>query len=117
MSYSNNPHTVYNGMMSAQRNMLLSSSVAVVMIGFSNTFEQKSIMLLVKLLAFSIFAISIFIGVEAVIDFHFYLDRHAATLPDHIPVDKWYRWAYVSYIYSVILVCIAIVFFLQKILI
>ena len=54
-SFSNNPQTAYNGLISGQRNMFLSSSVAVVIIGFSNTFDSPVVQFAVKLMGAFIF--------------------------------------------------------------
>lgn len=43
MTYSINPQSVYNGMISGQRNMFLSSSLAIAIIGFSNSFKNNKI--------------------------------------------------------------------------
>lgn len=117
MNFSNNPQAVYNGMMSGQRNMFLSSSVAVVMIGLSNKFKDKTVMWFVKLVAASIFILSIFIGLHTASDFQFYLDSIKAEAPSHIPLNSWYKWPFVSYVYSIILVIIGGFFFARKIIV
>ena len=43
MPFANNPHAVYNGLISGQRNMFLTSSIAVAMVGFSNTFKENNV--------------------------------------------------------------------------
>lgn len=115
-SYSNNPQSAYNGMISGQRNMFLSSTVAIAMIGFSNNFKNKSIMLITKTVAACIFLLSIYIGLKASHDFQFYLDSiEDKEKLTHIPINSWYSWSYVSYLYSFILFVVAGFFFLRKI--
>ena len=114
MTYSINPQSVYNGMISGQRNMFLSSSLAIAIIGFSNTFKDKRIMWVTKLVGASIFLLSILIGVGAAQDFSFYLESVKEDPPENIAFEGWSRWPYVSYIYSFFLVIIACLFFFRK---
>ena len=106
VSFSNNPNTVYNGMMSGQRNMFLSSSIAIVMFGFSNNFKSHILRWSVKLISMGIFLLSCYIGITASNEFMYYLNAYKNKLPKHIPVESWYRWGYVSYVYSIILLFI-----------
>jgi hypothetical protein len=117
-SYSNNPHTVYNGLMSSQRNMFLSSSLAIIFIGFSKGFINKDVKggtklfyIFLSILASSILIISIFIGVESSIDYNFYISQNP-NLPPDIPIDKWNRWQIVSHIYCAILIFFLLGFWL-----
>ena len=76
LSFSNNPNTVYNGMMSGQRNMFLSSSIAIVMFGFSNNFKNHLLRWTVKLISMGIFILSCYIGITASNEFMYYLWRY-----------------------------------------
>ncbi len=116
VNFSNNPHTVYNGVVSGQRNMFLSSSLAIVMIGFANNFESTLVKYTIKTLGLFIFVLSIFIGIKATYEFQYYLDYYAGQLPEHIPLESWYRWSYVSYAYTFILLFVAVMFFSSKII-
>lgn len=115
MSYSNNPHTAYNGLISGQRNMFLSSSVAVVMIGFSGKFKSKTVKYVLRGLSSLIFFISIMIGMQAERDFKFYLEKNP-ELPEHIPVEQWKNWIYISYLYCTILIIVGMVFVFTNII-
>ena len=106
VQFANNPHAVYNGLISGQRNMFLTSSIAVAMVGFSNVFEKDNTAHYIRIVGASIFIMSIFIGIKSANDFIYYLDKYSDQLPQHIPVANWYKWAYVNYIYSVFLMCI-----------
>ena len=88
-TFSNNPHTAYNGVVSGQRNMIL---------------------------GLLIFGLSIFIGMKATYEFQYYLDYYKGQLPEHIPVDSWYMWSYVAYTYTFILLFVAVMFFSSKII-
>jgi hypothetical protein len=116
MNFSNNPQAVYNGNMSGQRNMFLSSSLAAVMIGFSSKFENKTRALFVKLLGALIFFISIYIGFSTNYDFRFYLDKMKGELPDYIPVENWYNWTLVVYTYTIIIFVIGSLFLFKNFL-
>ena len=116
MTYSINPQSVYNGMISGQRNMFLSSSLAIAIIGFSNTFKDKRIRWVTKFVGASIFILSILIGIGAAQDFSFYLEKVKEDPPDNIAFEGWSRWPYVSYIYSCFLVIIASLFFFRNIM-
>ncbi len=115
MNYSNNPHAAYSGLISGQRNMFLSSSVAVVMIGFSGRFKSTAVRFTLKGLSCFIFLISIFIGYQAEQDFKFYLEKNP-ELPEHVPVDEWKNWLYVSYMYCAILIIVILVFLFTDII-
>jgi hypothetical protein len=114
MNFSNNPHAVYNGALSGQRNMFLTSSIAVAIIGFSNGLKTPLASTIVKILAIAIFLMSISIGVKSLFDFRYYLDEIGDSMPEHIPVDNWYRWTYVNIAYICILVFIVSLFLIDN---
>lgn len=104
---SNNPFTVYNGFQSASRNMILSSSVAVVFIGFSEKLGKYG--MFVRLSALLIIIISMAIGLKAVNDFDHYIDTLENNL-SHIPINSWKQWKYINYTYIIILTVITVTF-------
>jgi hypothetical protein len=110
-----NPHTVYNGAVSGQRNMFLSSSLAIVIAGFSHNFKNKNIAIFVKILAFIIFTISIYIGFTSTYDFRFYLDHVKEKLPNYVPIENWYRMGYIVYAYTFIITLIGGLYFVRNI--
>jgi hypothetical protein len=116
MASIGNPHTVYNGAVSSQRNMFLSSSLAIVMIGFSDKFKNDFAVYLVRLMGVLIFFISVYIGFLSNYDFRFYLDSVKDELPGHIPIDNWYRLSYVVYLYSLILFVLGVLYLFWKVL-
>jgi hypothetical protein len=116
MPFSNNPQAVYNGMLSGQRQMFLSSSLALAMIGFSHNFKKQSIIWLVKIIGMLILILSIFIGLRTASDFDYYLNNVKGKLPEYIPLDSWRKWTYVSYTYSVFIMLIGLLFFIRQIL-
>lgn len=116
MAFSSSPQSVYNGLISGQRNMFLSSSLAAIMIGFSDKFENKNVIRIVKVMGLLIFALSIAIGYLSNNDFLYYLDRVKDDLPDYIPINTWYYWCYVSYIYTTIILIIGLLYLFRKVI-
>jgi len=104
MSISNNPYTAYNGMLSSQRNMFVSSSLAVILIGFSQKYKKESFRVAASVVASGIILLSIYIGFKSIYDFEYYLDN--IKVPSYIPIDSWRTWKYVVYIYSFVLISI-----------
>ena len=116
MKFSNNPQSVYNGAISGQRNMFLSSSLAAIMIGFSDKFDNHMAQITVKIIGALIFILSVTIGYLSNYDFRFYLDRVKDELPDYIPIENWYIWSFVVYIYTTLIAIVGLLFFLNKII-
>ena len=116
MPFSNNPQAVYNGMLSGQRQMFLSSSVAIAMIGFSHNFKKKHIIWLIKLLGVSVLILSIFIGIKTANDFKFYLNNVNGQLPNYVPLEQWRNWMYINYIYSFFVAIIGMLFFFREVI-
>lgn len=114
--FSNNPQSVYNGMISGQRNMFLTSSVAIAMAGFSKTFKDKSVVIIIKLLSLIILFISMYIGLKSSYDFRYYLDNIEMDNLSYVPINSWYNWSYVSYIYCIMMLAIVILFYSYNII-
>lgn len=108
-SFSNNPHTVYNGMLSGQRNMYAVSSIAVVLFGASTKLDTALARAVTKTVALGMMALSIVIGHRATCDYTFYLAKMGDRLPPHIPRDHWALWPNVIYAYAAMLVAIMLV--------
>lgn len=111
-----NPYTVYNGTLSAQRNMFITSSLAIVILGFSNKFKNKNVVNLIKIIGIATFAISIFIGYESAREFSRYLEIINKNPPKNIKINSWKRWLYVNYIYSTLMTIVLILCLKYKIL-
>lgn len=107
-----NPQSVYNGFVSNQRNMFLSSSLAVVIIGFSNKFENKNVRILIKIMSLLVFAISIFIGLKANYELNYYLDNN--DISDKIPTDSWRQTCQVTNLYVFVLLVTSIAFLFNR---
>lgn len=116
MKFSNNPYSVYNGAISGQRNMFLSSSLATIMIGFSHNFKNKDTVIFVKLIGLCIFVLSIVIGFLSNYDFRFYLDKMKNEMPEYVPIENWYTYSFIIYIYTFLIAIIIVLFLLRDIL-
>ena len=107
-----NPQSVYNGFVSNQRNMFLSSSLAVVIIGFSNKFKNKLVRVLIKFMSLIVFGISMFIGLKANYELNHFLDNNEVS--DKIPVESWKATCHVTYLYVFVLFITSIAFLLNR---
>jgi hypothetical protein len=105
MEFSNNPQSVYSGMISGQRNMILLSSVAIVMYGFVS--KYKGVPAIFAYLSVLMLLMAAVIGINASFDFEYYLD-HVGEIPKYYNKVQWRRWKYISYVYSTFLVALAI---------
>lgn len=105
MQFSNNPASVYNGMISGQRNMFLLSSVAIIMYGFVT--KKVGSPLLLTYLSVLLLIMAAIIGLSASIDFEYYLN-HVGIIPSYYNIVNWRKWKYISYSYSIFLVSLAV---------
>jgi len=106
-----NPQVVYNGFTSMFRNMLVSMTASIALIGFSEKFEIAAPM--VRMMGFVGLVISSFIGYKTYRDF---LD-YVISIESETPIAKqWRSWAYTSLFYSVLIFILAIIYFFRKVI-
>jgi hypothetical protein len=121
MSFQINPQTAYNGMISGQRNMFLSSSIAFVILGFSEKFIHERTHLLVQLFGLGLLLLSIYIGFKSNHDMFMVVDflKKEETIDEekHFILDQALSWKWVVYAYSRMLVLLIIIYAFRKILI
>ena len=113
---TNNPYAVYSLFVSEQRNMFLSSSIAIAMIGFSNTIGDKKMKMTLKMLCVIIFILSMWFGISSSRELNYYLDNNDSELPSYIPIHMWKSALNINYIYTTIIFVIAIMFTMNKII-
>jgi hypothetical protein len=113
-TFSNNPQSVYNGMLSGYRNMFLSSTVAIALIGFSEKFKNPKFKFTISIIGGIVLFLSLYISLLIANDFKFYLDTFDKLFPDHIPVEQWRMHFYTGYIYGAILLILGFGFFMKK---
>lgn len=95
--------SAYNGMMSAHRNMFLTSAVAVTMIAFTKSFKNWYI----DLLAICLLFMSATIGIMGTNDFKFFLKNNEID-PDSFNLENLMRWQYIGYGYALFLIIIGL---------
>ena len=111
---SNNPQSVYNGFMSASRNMFLSSNVAIAYLAFSDKFSDYQ-RIVVRGSATVIFIISIMAGYMSTRDFDIYLKTNEEALQKaDIPIGAWRHWGNINYTYIVLMIVIAGTFLMKE---
>jgi uncharacterized membrane protein YidH (DUF202 family) len=113
-AYSNNPATLYSALLSGQRTMITTTSVAIAVIGFSKIFDGPVVQFVVKLMGICIFVVALWAGIQSSRDFDHYLKYHEGKLPAYYPVNNWKLWSALSYVYGVFIVCILGLFLAMK---
>lgn len=120
MSLQINPESAYSGMISGQRNMFLSSSIAFVILGFSEKFTQKRIHLIIQLFGLGLLLLSIGIGFKSNYDLQLVIDiwykENKVTNKDHdYLLYEYTSWKWVVYIYATLLCLLIILYAINKI--
>jgi len=107
-----NHQAVYNGFASMFRNMLVSMTVAITLIGFSEKFDLMAPV--VRLIGFTCMVIAAFIGFKTYRDFLDYIK----TIESEFPMArKWKTWAYVTLFYTVIILMLSLIYLFRKLLV
>jgi len=102
---SHNPQSYVNGYISMMRNMILSSSIGLIILNSKY-----------RIISFFVFIFSLLYGLKSAIDFNKYLnylETQKLKKPFEFQVKQWKQWIYMTYIYLVIL-CIIIFFVVIK---
>lgn len=111
------PNAVYRALISSQRNMFVSTTVAIALIGFSNTFSDNKLRLLMTALGSAILVISIIIGMSAAQEFASFMNHHGDLIPEYVPEGTWQRIPYLHYAFisviAVFYITFTVVVFLQ----
>jgi hypothetical protein len=105
---------MYSALLSGQGNMFVSLSLAVGIIGFSNTFNDPIVQFVIKILGSCMFIVAVWIGIKVSADFKHYIGYFDGKLPESYPVKSWKSWPFVSYVYVTIVSCLAILYLVRK---
>lgn len=109
--YAQNPATSLNSFLSAFRNNILSSSVAIAMYGFSKTFSRESSVTFTKIVSICIFIVSFCIGMNTIYAHYDYireLEKDKDNLPPYVNLNAWYNHMYIAMGYNVIVLIILV---------
>ena len=113
-----NPHTVYNGFHSSQRNMHSTASVAFAMATLAQKVFKKNKTVQTTLIALSIAILiaSVAYGAMSWLDFYYFINYAEDKLPEVIPIEQWKRYLYVAPITTAILLVgfFAFLYFILK---
>ena len=107
MSSLGNMQGFYNGFISASRNVFLTSSVAIAMFGFSNSFKVSTSTMLVRLGSTFVFAFSLLYGILTVVSMRRYindLENSNERLSSNVQIDLWRHHANLLVLYLILLV-------------
>ena len=120
MSFQINPQTAYNGMLSGQRNMFLSSSIAFAILGFSEQFSHKHTHFLIQLFGLGLLILSIYIGFKANYDLQFVIDNmDKKKINKNLEnmLNHFLSWKWVVYLYSILLCSLILMYSFRKLFI
>ena len=107
-----NHQAVYNGFASMFRNMLVSMTVAITLIGFSEKFELMAPV--VRMIGFMAMIIAAFIGFKTYRDFLDYIKSIESEFP---MARKWKTWAYITLLYTLIIFILSLIYLFRKVII
>ena len=92
MSSLGNTQGYYNGFISSSRNVFLTSSVAIAMFGFSNSFKISTSTSIVRFSSTFVFLFALLYGLITVVGMKRYirnLRRSNQRLPLNVQIDLW----------------------------
>jgi hypothetical protein len=118
MSIQINPQTAYNGMISGQRNMFLSSSIAFVILGFSDSFKHRRTHFIIQLFGLGLLFLSIYIGLKANYNLELIInnmDKKNINKTLENILNEFLSWKWVVYIYAIMLILLIIMYTIRKI--
>ena len=118
MSFQINPQTAYNGMISGQRNMFLSSSISFVILGFSDSFKHRRTHFIIQLFGLGLLFLSIYIGLKANYDLELIInnmDKKNINKNLENILNEFLSWKWVVYIYAIMLILLIIMYTIRKI--
>ena len=106
MSSLGNVQSYYNGYISACRNIFLTSSVAIILYGFSNSFKTSSSISVVRFSSTFVFLFALLYGFTTVLGMFRYIkeiEKSNEPLSAAVQLDLWRANAYLVSSYLVLL--------------
>lgn len=110
----------FNGFTSACRNVFLTSSIALALFGYSNTFKISSSIDLIKITSMCILIFSILYGINTVVAMSRYIKKiktYNTHLSPEIQLDLWTNYVILTSCYILlifIILCLALRRFLNR---
>ena len=104
INYLENPHQVYSNMLSAQRNMFVTSTLGITLFGLSYTLKFN---LLFKIMSVILLLFSIWISYLSSKDYDYYLN----LIQQNDKKSKfyhWKNWSYISHSYLILMIILVI---------
>ena len=111
MTFANNPQAYFNGFISVSRNVFLTSSIAVALYGYSNTFNIGSSVNFVKLGSVSIILFAMLYAINGIIGMTNYISilKKSEGLPNYVQLDIWRNYVYLLGFYALFLFVLSLI--------
>ena len=112
--YDTQNGTAYSNLLSAQRNMFITTTLAITVIIFSDRLQDKASKYIIKLMGVVIFCFSTLFGVISTIDAKRHIRDSKKNLPEDVSLATWYVVSYFGYTYAIITICIVLTYIYSK---
>jgi len=111
-----NPQLAYDGMLAGQRNMFLTSSIGITIIGFSDRIKDKKSKLVLEIFGITLFFLSIIIGIKTNRDYDNVLKLYEKNRnKSKLNIKEWYNWTWIINIFIIMSVLLIIIYAKDKI--
>ena len=111
MTFANNPQAYFNGFISVSRNVFLTSSIAVALYGYSNSFKIGSSVNIVKLFSISIILFAMLYAINGIIGMTNYIRilEKSEGVPNYVQLNIWRNYVYLLGFYAFFLFMLSLV--------
>ena len=111
-----NPQLAYDGMLAGQRNMFLTSSIGITIIGFSDRIKDKKSKLILEIFGITLFSLSIIIGIKTNRDYDNVLKLYEKNREkSKLNIKEWHHWTWIINIFIIMSVLLIIIYAKDKI--
>lgn len=102
-----NPYQIYGNMLSGQRNMFLTSSIAFSVFALSDTYGAHYHRFL-KMISITMLVYSMIVSFMVTEDYRRYIDIALDRHEQIESITDWKKWVYISYSYILVMLFVAI---------
>lgn len=102
-----NPYQIYGNMLSGQRNMFLTSSIAFSVFALSDTYGADYHRFL-KMVSITMLVYSMIVSFMVTEDYRRYIDIALYRHEQIESITDWKKWVYISYSYILVMLFVAI---------